>query len=1008
MYIGDDANRRVRKIAYPFAKPASTEYVIPSASGDRIFYFSKEGRHLMTRSALTGSLLHQFTYNAQGFLTQTLGVDGDITTIDRNTSGEPIAIVSPDGHRTNVALDSNGWLNYIQDPSGAEHWMGYTVDGLLTTYKNPRSFDYAYQYDDIGRLIRDDSPNGGGWDIRRQRNGDETIVEMESREGRISTYINEPNDNGSQLRIAVGPGGAISSTYRNTGGYTERIMPDGTVSLLKEGPDPRFGMQSPILESRTETTPSGLEMTVYKSRNVGLADPIDPLSVTTLTETTTRNNATSTRHYAASTRLWTTTSAEGRSGTVKLDAKGRPIASQIAGLESVIYGYDARGRLVSLTAGKGQGIRTTTLGYNAQGWLDYITDAEQRTITFERDSSGRIVRQILPDQQEVDFSYDANDNIASLTPPGRSSHLFSYDAMDQGQEYSPPLLPDVAQPSTNYVYNLDKELTQVTRPDGQTIDLAYHPIKGQLTTLSIPRGDYTYGYDVTSGKLTSITAPDGGTLSYTYDGILPISTTWNGAVSGTVTNTWDNDFRLTGLTVGANNVAYDYDNDGLLVSAGALNLTYSALNGLLTGTGFGNLTTENTYTVFGEVDTDLSSYDTNAVYGNEYTYDKISRITQKQEVLQGITTVYDYAYDIAGRLSEVKTNGTITANYIYDSNGNRADGTYDDQDRLLTWGSAGYTYTANGELKTKTEGAATTSYTYDVGGNLINVTLPGATTIEYVIDGEDRRIGKKINGAFVQGFLYKDDLNPIAELDGGGNIVTHFVYADKRNVPAYIEKGNKTYRIISDHLGSPRLVIDTADGSIAQRMDFDVWGNVTLDTNPGFQPFGFAGGVYDLHTQLTRFGHRDYDASTGRWTTKDPIRFDGGANLYGYVANNPINWVDPLGLAQECRRALAGWSGTFGMLGPLYHSQILYDDGRPNSGFFPDDKIRDDKGHSSSEYICDGPHFDDGAVAEAERELQKNWDMDWTPISNNCQGYTGAVFERLTPPPLWRRLLHSK
>jgi len=70
-----------------------------------------------------------------------------------------------------------------------------------------------------------------------------------------------------------------------------------------------------------------------------------------------------------------------------------------------------------------------------------------------------------------------------------------------------------------------------------------------------------------------------------------------------------------------------------------------------------------------------------------------------------------------------------------------------------------------------------------------------------------------------------------------------------------------------------------------------------MDTNPGFQPFGFAGGLYDQHTKLTRFGARDYDAFSGRWTAKDPIGFSGGdMNMYGYVMNNPVNMIDTSGL----------------------------------------------------------------------------------------------------------------
>ncbi len=235
----------------------------------------------------------------------------------------------------------------------------------------------------------------------------------------------------------------------------------------------------------------------------------------------------------------------------------------------------------------------------------------------------------------------------------------------------------------------------------------------------------------------------------------------------------------------------------------------------------------------------------------------------------------------------------------YNANGNRNGGTVDEQDRLLTWDGNSYAYSKNGELKTKTKLGATTSYNYDVLGNLTQVTLPDNTQIDYVIDAQDRRIGKKVNGTLAQGFLYRDQLNPIAELDGTGAVVARFIYADKGNVPSYMIKGGKTYRIISDHLGSPRMVIDTSDGTIAQQMDYDVWGRVISDTNAGFQPFGFAGGIYDLHTDLVRFGARDYDAITGRWTAKDPIRFAGGdSNLFGYVAGDPVNFVDPSGLKQ--------------------------------------------------------------------------------------------------------------
>ena len=127
-------------------------------------------------------------------------------------------------------------------------------------------------------------------------------------------------------------------------------------------------------------------------------------------------------------------------------------------------------------------------------------------------------------------------------------------------------------------------------------------------------------------------------------------------------------------------------------------------------------------------------------------------------------------------------------------------------------------------------------------------------------------------------------------------MVSRFIYAGKLNVPEYIIKGGATYRIITDHLGGPRLVINTASGEVVQRMDYDEFGNVIADTNPGFQPSGFAGGLYDSDTGLVRMGARYYDPAVGRFTSEDPIRFRGGINFYLYVGNSPLNYVDPFGL----------------------------------------------------------------------------------------------------------------
>ena len=208
------------------------------------------------------------------------------------------------------------------------------------------------------------------------------------------------------------------------------------------------------------------------------------------------------------------------------------------------------------------------------------------------------------------------------------------------------------------------------------------------------------------------------------------------------------------------------------------------------------------------------------------------------------------------------------------------------------------------------DGAVTTSYTYDGLGRLLGVTeRDGANQvvmdIHYVHDALGRRIGKVRDGNLERGWLYADALNPIAELDSAGNVRATFIYGTRAHVPdAMVMTDGTVYRLITDHLGSVRLVVNAETGEVAQRIDYDAFGRVLSDTNPGFQPFGFAGGLYDDDTGLVRFGARDYDAHSGRWTAKDPVLFGGAqANLYAYVGNDPMNFIDPTGTD------LADWHG---------------------------------------------------------------------------------------------------
>jgi len=915
IYFADRSDHRVRRIAPPLLAENKTEFTIASDDGSQVYIFDLSGRHLRTVNALTGGVLYEFIYDTSGLL---VGVNDDknnLTQIER--VGEIItAIISPDFLRTSVSVDANGYVENLTNPELEGYGFSYTADGLMLAMLTPRNGLFQMTYDPLGRLKRDENPAEGSWDIVRTESGDDFSASLISTMNRTTTYNVENSLLDVRRHLKVFPDGSERERLFYPDGSEKIVEPDGTEYVTVYGADPRFGMQAPVAKEVTVSTPSGIISSITTSKSASLNDPDDLLSLDSQTETASLNGRNYTSTYYSNfggSRAVRNTSPVGRSVTKLIDDQGRSLQTEFEGIESVDYEYDLRGRLNTITQGIGAEARQSELTYDLNGFLDTVRDPLNRVTDFDYDGAGRVTRQTLPDNRFIDYTYDANGNLTSITPPGKSAHFFNYTAVDLENEYDPPDI-GVGIDVTQYDYNLDKQLTRITRPDGQLIDFGYGATTGQLNSITTPRGVTSYGYHATSGQLNQITAPGSETVSYTYDGFLPLTETWGGTINGSVSHAYDNNFRIIQQSINGDPITYGYDDDSLMTQAGSLSLTRNLNNGLLTATTLGTATTSRGYNAFGELQTESASHGSSTLYNTSYTRDALGRITQKTETLQSITTTYDYTYDLAGRLTDVVQNGTSVAHYDYDTNGNRDGGNnsygmisaiYDAQDRLTSYNGVTYDYTTNGELTSKTESGVTTTYDYDVLGNLMQVILPGDITIDYVVDGNDRRIGKRVNGTLTQGFLYQDQLNPVAELDGVGAVITRFIYGSKINVPDYMVKGGITYRIISNHLGSPRLVINTANGAVTQRIDYDEFGNVTNDTNPGFQPFGFAGGIYDQHTGLTRFGARDYDPQIGRWTAKDPIRFEGGdANLYGYVINDPVNFVDQDGNARSKAEAI--------------------------------------------------------------------------------------------------------
>jgi len=455
-------------------------------------------------------------------------------------------------------------------------------------------------------------------------------------------------------------------------------------------------------------------------------------------------------------------------------------------------------------------------------------------------------------------------------------------------------------------YDGDGRLAQIQQPSGAQIQYGFDAGGRQVTT-TIPSGVYAYQYDPQTGNPSQVAAPGGDTVRYEYDGRLVTQAAWAGPVTGTVSWAYNNDFWVTSQTVaGTSPIAYAYDADGVPTTVGALTLTRDGATGQLTSTTIGSVTSQNGFNTFGEPTQFTVTYSGQPIFSLSDVQDAAGRRTARTETVGGVTTTYGFGYDGAGRLSSVTRAGAPYVSYEYDQNGNRTReinsngvivSSYDAQDRLVTSGDLSYTFTPDGFLaSSQASGAADAQYRSDALGNLLGVTLPSGQQISYVVDGENRRVGRMVDGVLVQGFLYSGRRAIVAELDGANNVVSRFVWAESELVPAYMIKGGVTYRLVSELSGTVRLVVDVATGAIAQRLDYDPFGRVVLDTRPGFQPFGFKGGLYDPATGLVHTRARDYDPNTGRWIAKDPTLFGGqNTNVYAFADGDPVNHVDPDG-----------------------------------------------------------------------------------------------------------------
>lgn len=302
-----------------------------------------------------------------------------------------------------------------------------------------------------------------------------------------------------------------------------------------------------------------------------------------------------------------------------------------------------------------------------------------------------------------------------------------------------------------------------------------------------------------------------------------------------------------------------------------------------------------------------------------YSYDARGLLASVTGTAPEGVTERRYRYDGNGQLIEAETrlpDGTVRKEeYGYDENRNRtsrilngaaqAASLYGAQDRLLSAGGDSYEFDAAGYLTARGEDR----FTYGSHGELMQATADGQN-IRYAYDALGRRVSREDETGKTR-YLYGNPLFPLlptAVVEPGGAVAIYLY--DENGLLIAIDKGEERFYVVTDGVGTPQRVID-GSGAAVKKLSYDSYGVKLDDSNPDFAlAIGFAGGLEDEGTKLVRFGLRDYDPQSGRWTARDPILYDSGqANLYAYVNNNPVQLRDPCGMFCVGGSAYAGVGG---------------------------------------------------------------------------------------------------
>ncbi len=500
--------------------------------------------------------------------------------------------------------------------------------------------------------------------------------------------------------------------------------------------------------------------------------------------------------------------------------------------------------------------------YDVMGNLATSLSPNQHLTEFVYDDTYRLDNTVYPDTSTVDYDYDNFGNVTNLTDNVNSATSFFYDSGELLDYTLDPLLKE-----TDYTFNLLGQMQSLEDRKNQTTSYLYY----------------------NNGNLHTITYPDASTTNFTYYANGSLQTMTDSV--GTKTYNYDTLNRLDDFTDGQGfAVDYEYDSVG-----NATKITYPVAN------------KEAVY-----VYDDLNRM-TNVTWDNTYTasfhYDDAGRLTSVDN-FNGTKTYYEY--DDANRLTAVKNKKGIdpiaTYEYELDAIGNRTKArefepvsvlpplentayTYNSaKNRLLSAGSDNFVYDYEGQLTSKND----ITYNFDQRHFLTSI-VDGGNTTTFTYSDDGVRVKANRDGVITK-YIYDADNNLLAEANDAGQIQSYYIYGANGLLAKLVPNG-AIYTYHFDGSGNTIAITDQSQ-NIVNTYAYSPFGEILSATENIENPFKFAGqyGVMYEGDGIYYMRARYYDASIGRFISEDPIGFDGdGPNLYAYVLNNPINFVDPDG-----------------------------------------------------------------------------------------------------------------